>query len=281
MRAACLQMRTGQDVAANRAEALALITQAAEAGAEFVLTPEMTLLMELDRARLTKGALREGSAEDFERDVKPFCALAAARKIWLVIGSLAVARADGRFANRSFVIDPTGAITATYDKIHMFDVTVSETERYRESATYERGDRAVVVPTPWGGVGLSICYDLRFPQLYQALVRGGADLLLVPAAFTKATGEAHWHTLLRARAIETGAFVLAAAQGGTHENGRQTYGHALVVDPWGEILSEGGEEPGVVLADLDLARVASARRRIPAWQGSPFFTTGLSYRKPG
>ncbi|MEM1140308.1 MAG: carbon-nitrogen hydrolase family protein [Pseudomonadota bacterium] len=267
--AACVQMRTGRDVAANFAAAETLIREAAGAGARFVSTPEMTLLMELDRDALVGKAVR---GED-DPWVGRFALLARDLKIWLHVGSLAVELGDDAFANRGFLISDAGEVVATYDKIHMFDVAISQSEQYRESATYRAGDRAVVAASPWGGLGLSICYDLRFPALYQALVRGGADMIVVPAAFTAETGRAHWHTLLKARAIETGTFVLAAAQGGHHANGRRTYGHSLIVDPWGKILAEAADEPSFIMAEIDPSLVTSTRRRVPAWAGGPLFAT--------
>ena len=183
---------------------------------------------------------------------------------WLLIGSLSIAVEGGKVANRSLLVDPTGNIVARYDKIHLFDVDLGETESYRESATIAPGDRAVLAETPWGPLGMTVCYDLRFPQLYRTLAQRGALFLSIPAAFTRTTGRAHWHILQRARAIENGAFVFAPAQCGTHAEGRETYGHSLIVDPWGAVLADGGEEPGIVFAEIDPAAVASARNRIPS-----------------
>jgi predicted amidohydrolase len=247
-------------VIANTDAAAKMIREAKSLGAEYVQTPEQTSLMELDRASLFGHIVEE------ERDpaLAAFQELARELKIHLHIGSLAVKVTPEKAANRAFFIDPNGEIAARYDKIHMFDVNLAHGESYRESNTYRPGEAAVVVQTPFTRIGLTICYDLRFPALYRALAEAGAEVLTVPAAFTKQTGEAHWHLLLRARAVETGCFVLAAAQGGHHENGRDTYGHSLVVDPWGTVIAEAGIEPGVTMADIDLSLVAQARGRVPA-----------------
>lgn len=260
--AACVQMRSGRDVAPNIEAAAALIGDAADRGADFVATPETTSLTELDR-----GALFEKTvSEDDDAALKRFQTLAAERGIWLLIGSLLIKAAPDKIANRSFLIGPDGAVTARYDKIHMFDVDLPGGESYRESRNYRAGDEAVTADLPWGRLGLTICYDLRFPYLYRTLAHAGAAFLTVPSAFTRQTGEAHWHVLLRARAIETGAFVIAPAQGGRHETGRDTYGHSLIVSPWGDVLAEGGTEPGVIVAEIDPALVNEARRRIPSLQ---------------
>ena len=265
-RAALVQMRSGRNVDANVAAAGALIRQAAALGAAYVQTPEVTTLMELDRDKLFASAKPEAN----NAALTHFCALARELKLWLHIGSMAILTGE-RLANRSFLIAPDGTIAARYDKIHMFDVSLANGETYRESANYASGDRAVVADLPWGRLGLTICYDLRFPILHQTLAKAGAHFLAIPAAFTKPTGEAHWHTLLRARAIETQCFVFAAAQGGRHEHGRETYGHSLIVSPWGHVLAEGGTEPGVVYADIDPAEIAAVRARIPCLDhGRPF-----------
>jgi predicted amidohydrolase len=216
--------------------------------------------MELESARLFERIRSEGETEV----LGTFSDLARDLRIWLHVGSLAVLIGERKAANRAFIFGPDGALAACYDKIHMFDVDLQSGESYRESKNYQPGGVAVNVRLPWGVLGLTTCYDLRFPEQYKALAQGGADFLACPAAFTKVTGEAHWHVLLRARAIETGCFVLAAAQGGKHENGRSTYGHSLIVSPWGEILAEAGEEPCVIAAEIDPAQVAAARGRIPA-----------------
>ena len=259
-RAALVQMRTSRNVIGNIDAAASLIREAAAQGADYVQTPEQTALMELDRASLFSHIVEE------ERDLAlaAFQELARELKINLHIGSLAVKVTPDKAANRAFFIDPNGEIIGRYDKIHMFDVNLANGESYRESNTYRPGEVAVVVDRPFARIGLTICYDVRFPALYRALAEAGADVLTVPAAFTKQTGEAHWNLLLRARAVETGCFVLAAAQGGHHENGRDTYGHSIIVDPWGRVLAEAGIEPGLTIADIDLALVAEARGRVPA-----------------
>jgi predicted amidohydrolase len=260
--AALVQMRSGLDPAANLNDAIRLIGEARERGADYVQTPEMTNILALKRDQLLAVLVEE------ERDPTLAALRDLARKyaIHVHIGSLAVKATPERAANRSFLVDPKGEIVARYDKIHMFDVDLANGESYRESANYRPGEIAVVHDLPWGRLGLSICYDLRFPALYRALADAAASFLAVPAAFTRQTGEAHWHVLMRARAIENGSFVLAAAQGGKHENGRETFGHSLIVDPWGRILAEGGLEPGVVLAKIDPAEVAVARGRVPSLQ---------------
>ncbi|KFI33417.1 amidohydrolase [Haematobacter missouriensis] len=266
MRAALVQLNVTDLPDENLPGILAFIDQAVAGGAEFVLTPEVTNCISTDRAH-QHAVLRH---EEDDRTLAALRARARDHGVWLLIGSLALLThdPDGRFANRSFLITPEGEIAARYDKIHMFDVQVSETEVYRESSGYRPGDRAEVVATPFGKVGLSICYDLRFPYLYRAMAKAGAEILTVPAAFNTTTGAAHWEPLLRARAIETGCFVLAPAQTGTHVErkgpGRRTYGHGLVVAPWGEVLADAGTEPGVTFVDLDLAEVRKARGRVPS-----------------
>lgn len=259
-RAALVQLRAGRDVAANLDRAEALIRRAAAGGADYIQTPENTALMELAPELVLAAAAIEAEHHPLAR----LRTLAAELGVWLHVGSLAVRLDETRAVNRSYLIDPQGEIAARYDKLHMFDVDLAGGESYRESQYYARGGKAVLADLPFGRLGLSICYDLRFPALYRALATAGADLIAIPAAFTKQTGEAHWHVLTRARAIETGAFVLAATQGGLHENGRATYGHSMIVSPWGEVLAEAGEDPGVVFADIDLAASAEARARIPA-----------------
>lgn len=265
-RAALIQMRSGRSVPSNVEAAEALIRQAAAGGANYVQTPEVTTVMDIDRATLRAAAAADVSGPALEH----FKALAAELSIWLHIGSMPV-MAGEKIANRSHVISPEGRLVATYDKIHLFDVALANGESYRESDSFVAGSDAVVAPLPWGGLGLTICYDLRFPALHQALVKAGARLIAIPAAFTRPTGEAHWHTLVRARAIETQCFVFAAAQGGRHEHGRETYGHSLIVSPWGQILAEGGTDPGVIMADIDTGEVAAVRGRIPCLDhGRPF-----------
>ncbi|WCM29311.1 carbon-nitrogen hydrolase family protein [Sphingomonas sp. QA11] len=266
MRIALLQMTTGIDPAANAGVITDAIAEAAKGGAAMLFTPEMSGLLDSDRARAASHLRAE--ADD--------AVLAAVRKaaaeqgIWVHLGSLAVRSDDGKLANRAYVIDPQGAIRARYDKLHLFDVDLPTGESWRESASYTPGSGAVVVDTPVGQIGLTICYDMRFPDLFRALSDAGATILAVPAAFTRPTGAAHWHILLRARAIEAAAFVVAAAQTGVHQDGRATYGHSLVIDPWGEVLLDMGEEPGLGFAEIDPARIADVRERIPV----------LAHRRP-
>jgi predicted amidohydrolase len=267
-RAACLQMRSSDDMAANIADASALIRDAAGQGAHYVQTPENTCLMAPDGG--AKFDLTFSEAED--PALPAFRALAAELGIWLHIGSLAIKVGPDKVANRAFVIDPIGQVAARYDKIHLFDVQLANGEDYKESATVAPGDRLATVDLPWGRLGVSICYDLRFPHLYRAFGKAGCAFIAIPAAFTKTTGEAHWHVLQRARAIENGAFVISAAQGGRHANGRQTYGHSLIIGPWGEILAEADTDPGVIVADIDPAEATAVRARIPALQHDRAFT---------
>jgi len=257
---ALVQMCSGIDPLANLAAALAAIEEAKRNGADFVLTPEMTNIMEAKRERLFATI----ADEEYDPTLAALREVARKLSIYVQIGSLAIKASPDKAANRSFLIDRRGDIVARYDKIHMFDVDLANGESYRESSTYRPGDLAVVADLPWGRLGVTICYDLRFPALYRALAEAGASFFSIPAAFTRPTGAAHWHVLLRARAIENGSFVFAAAQGGKHENGRETFGHSLIVDPWGQILAEGGSEPGIILADIDPALVTAARSRIPS-----------------
>ncbi len=259
--AGLVQMRSGRDPEANLAEARCLVGEAAAAGAKLVVTPEMTSMLETRSRDLFAKAKTEPDNESLPM----FRALAEEKDIWLVVGSLPIKVSDDKIANRSYLIGPDGEVAAHYDKIHMFDVDLAGGESYRESKNYEPGERAVCADTPLGRIGLTVCYDLRFPHLYRALARAGADILTIPAAFTRKTGAAHWHVLLRARAIETGCYVLAPAQGGVHECGRETYGHSLAVAPWGEIVAEiDGEEPGVTTFEIDLAAVQAARQAVPS-----------------
>ena len=266
MRAALVQLTVTDDPAANLPVTVGYIRQAVAAGAGFVLTPELTNGLSSSRAH-------QRSVFRHEEDDPTLAALRAEAKaagIWLLIGSLGLLThdADGRFANRSFLIGPDGNVVARYDKIHMFDVNVSATEVYRESEGYRPGAKAVVAETPFARIGMTVCYDVRFPALYRRLAQGGAQVITVPAAFNHITGAAHWETLLRARAIETGCFVLAPAQTGFHAEangkGRKTHGHSLAIAPWGEVLADAGTEPGVTLVDLDLAEVDKARGRVPS-----------------
>jgi predicted amidohydrolase len=275
-RAALVQLRSGRAVEPNLEMAEALIKRAAQGGAVYIQTPENTALMELGTERVIQTAQSEDESVALER----LKALAAELGIFLHVGSLAIKLDGTRVANRSYLIDPQGEIAARYDKLHMFDVDLAGGESHRESAHCCPGTKAVLADVPFGRLGLSICYDLRFPQLYRALAKAGAEFIAVPAAFTRQTGEAHWHILLRARAIETGAFVLAATQGGLHESGRVTFGHSLVVSPWGEILAEAGEEPGVIFADIDLAASAEARARIPALKHGREFEVEIAGPRP-
>ncbi len=254
-----VQTTTGTDPAVEASLLAAAVTRAAAAGATMVFTPEMSGRLDKDRARLM--ATLTGEADD--PVLAAVRAAAAAAGVWVHLGSLALKGGDGRVVNRGFVIDSAGGLAASYDKIHLFDVDLPGGERYRESSTYAPGGRAVVTATPLGGLGLTICYDLRFPGLHAALAMAGADVIAVPAAFTRPTGRAHWEVLLRARAIETGCFVVAAAQTGEHDDGRATYGHSLVVAPWGEVLLDMGEAVGEAVLDIDLSLVAEARLRVP------------------
>ncbi|MFZ1193178.1 MAG: carbon-nitrogen hydrolase family protein [Pseudolabrys sp.] len=260
--AAMIQMRSSLTPGANIDDAVRMIGEAKAAGVDYVLTPEMTNILAAKREQLFAVIAEEES----DNALATLRELARQFGIYIHIGSLAIRISHDRAANRSFLIDPKGDIAARYDKIHMFDVDLAGGESYRESRNYRPGDSAVLADLPWGRLGLTICYDLRFPALYRALAEAGATMLSIPSAFTKQTGDAHWHVLLRARAIENGCFVFAAAQGGKHENGRDTYGHSLIVDPWGRIIAEGGTEPGVVMARIDPAEVTKARARIPSLQ---------------
>ncbi|MBS0248941.1 MAG: carbon-nitrogen hydrolase family protein [Proteobacteria bacterium] len=259
-KAGLIQMRTGVTPAANVDAAARLIAEAKAAGAEYVQTPEMTNIMEVKRDRLF-ATIRE---EENDPSLAAFRELAKKHGLFVHVGSLAIKLLPDRAANRGFLIDPHGDIVARYDKIHMFDVDLANGESYRESRTYRPGEIAVTADLPWGRLGMSVCYDLRFPALYRALAEAGATFLAIPSAFTKQTGEAHWHVLMRARAIETGCFVIAAAQGGHHENGRDTFGHSIVVDPWGRVIAEGGTEPGLIMAEIDPALITEARARVPS-----------------
>jgi deaminated glutathione amidase len=259
-RAGLVQLCTGTDLASNAEAGCALVREACRLGAEFVVTPEMTNVIEARRTELLDKVTEEAA----DPVVAALRDLAAELAIHLLIGSVALKSGD-RLVNRSLLVMPDGAIAARYDKIHMFDVDLDGGESYRESRAYRPGELAVTADLPWGKLGLTVCYDMRFPALYRCLAQAGAEVVTVPSAFTRQTGAAHWHVLLQARAIETGSFMLAAAQGGEHESGRKTYGHTLAVAPWGEIIAEiAGDTPGVVICDIDPAAVAEARRRIPA-----------------
>jgi len=261
-RVALAQMRSAPKPSDNVDAVAKLVAEAKSGGADYVQTPEMTNVIESNR-----DALFAVMAEE-ERDASlaAFRELARRHVLWLHVGSMAIRVSPDKAANRSFLIDPHGDIAARYDKIHMFDVDLAGGESYRESRNYRAGDLAMLSDLPWGRLGLSICYDLRFPALYRALAEAGAHFLAIPSAFTRQTGEAHWSALMRARAIENGCFVFAAAQGGRHASGRETYGHSVVVDPWGRVIAEAQDEPGILLADIDTAEVALARARIPSLQ---------------
>ena len=261
-RAACVQLRSSDDVAENIRTTCELIREAKGKGAQLIATPENTTLMAPDG-----GAKLERSFDEAHDPALPaFAALAEELAVWLLVGSLAIKVSDSKTANRSFLIDPKGRIVARYSKIHLFDVDLPSGEKYRESNTVAGGDSATLADTPFGKIGMTICYDLRFPHLYRALAQKGAFLMTVPSAFTETTGKAHWHLLLRARAIENGAFVVAPAQGGTHANGRKTFGHSLIIAPWGEILAEADTDPCVIVADIDPAAAMDARSRVPSLQ---------------
>jgi predicted amidohydrolase len=255
-------MRSGRNPAHNIDAAAKLVREAKAGGAEYVLTPEMTNIVERSRESMFAAI----APEETDRALAAFRELAGELGIWLHVGSLAIEILHEKAVNRSFLIDPKGEIAARYDKIHMFDVDLAGGESYRESRSYRPGELAVAADLPWGRLGLTICYDLRFPALYRALAEAGASFIAIPAAFTQQTGEAHWHVLTRARAIENGCFVFAAAQGGRHEDGRDTFGHSIVIDPWGQVLAEGGNEPGVVFAEIDPSLAATVRARIPSLQ---------------
>jgi predicted amidohydrolase len=261
-RVGLIQMRSGRTPGANVDAAVKLIGEAKSAGADYVQTPEMTNIMEVKRE-----ALFNVLAEEYaDASLAAFRDTARKHRLWVHVGSLAIKVSPDKAVNRSFLIDPQGDIAARYDKIHMFDVDLAGGESYRESRSYRPGESAIAADLPWGRLGLTVCYDLRFPALYRALAEAGCSFLAIPSAFTRQTGEAHWHVLMRARAIENTSYVIAAAQGGKHENGRETFGHSLVVDPWGRIVAEGGTEPGVVMAEIVPAEVAAVRTRIPSLQ---------------
>ncbi|HEV7717659.1 MAG TPA: carbon-nitrogen hydrolase family protein [Arsenicitalea sp.] len=274
---AALQMRSGTQPEANLLALERLVAEAAGQGAAYVLSPEVTVAFAENREGLAR------VAGPFENNpaIARVSRMARDHRVTLHLGSLAVALDDGRFANRSVVFGPDGAILATYDKIHLFDATIAGLRDYRESATYRGGDTAVVTPVAGFNLGMSICYDVRFPALYNALANAGAQVLAVPAAFTVPTGQAHWETLLRARAIETGSYVIAAAQGGVHENGRATYGHSMIIDPWGKVIAQiDGDEPGCLFASIDLGLVSEARQRVPALDNARQFSLSVREQSP-
>jgi len=273
IRIAAAQMRSGLEPAANLDALDALVASAVAGGAQYVLSPEVTVAFAENREGLARVA---GPAED-NGDIARAAEIADAHGVYLHLGSLAVALPDGRFANRSILFGPDGAIIASYDKIHLFDASLPGLREYRESATYKGGDVAVVTPAAGFNLGMAICYDVRFPALFNALAGAGAEVISVPAAFTVPTGQAHWEVLLRARAIETGSYVIAAAQGGHHENGRATYGHSMIIDPWGTVVARmEGDEPGIIAADIDLGRVADARGKVPALANARPFSLSVN-----
>jgi deaminated glutathione amidase len=266
-RAGLVQMRSGADMDRNIADASDLIRQAHSQGAQYILTPEITNIIEPDRTRLK--ALVQRESED--KGVAAFSRLAQNLNIWLHVGSMALRSEDEKMVNRSLLFAPSGTLAARYDKIHLFDVDLPSGEKIRESDHFSGGGDAVFTALPWGILGLTICYDIRFPRLYNDLANAGASFMAVPAAFTVPTGTAHWHVLLRARAIETGSFVFAAAQGGKHDSGRETYGHSMAVNPWGEIITEAGTEPCTLVFEVDETLVQRDRARIPALKNARSF----------
>ena len=266
-------MRSGLEPEANLEALDELVASAVAQGARYVLSPEVTVAFAENR----EGLARVAGPYENNPDIARAAEIADAHNVYLHLGSLAVALPDGRFANRSILFGPDGAEIASYDKIHLFDATLPGLREYRESATYKGGDAAVVTPVAGFNLGMAICYDVRFPALFNALAGAGAEVISVPAAFTVPTGEAHWEVLLRARAIETGSYVIAAAQGGRHENGRATYGHSMIIDPWGKIIARiDGDEPGIIVADVDLERVADARGRVPALANARPFSVSVN-----
>ena len=266
-------MRSGLEPQANLEALDELVASAVAQGARYVLSPEVTVAFAENR----EGLARVAGPYENNSDIARAAEIADAHNVYLHLGSLAVALPDGRFANRSILFGPDGAEIASYDKIHLFDATLPGLREYRESATYKGGDAAVVTPVAGFNLGMAICYDVRFPALFNALAGAGAEVISVPAAFTVPTGEAHWEVLLRARAIETGSYVIAAAQGGRHENGRATYGHSMIIDPWGKIIARiDGDEPGIIVADVDLERVADARGRVPALANARPFSVSVN-----
>ena len=268
LRLACVQLCTGSDIAQNIADAEDLVREAADAGANLVSLPECAALIEPDREAFRRKVVPEAE----HPALSAFSSLARELGIWMHVGSLAVRCGDGAIANRTYLIDIGGHVVARYDKIHMFDVDLANGETFRESDSYRPGTKAVFADLPWGRLGLTICYDVRFPALYGHLARCGALFIAVPSAFTRRTGSVHWEVLLRARAIETGSWIFAAAQCGSHGGGRESYGHSLIVDPWGQVLADGGEDVGVIVADIDPARTAEAREAIPALANARDFT---------
>ena len=269
LRAAAVQLRSGADPAANRAQAMPFLREAASAGARLICTPENTLRLNRNREEMISAS----ASEKDEPEIGAWGRVAQELGVWLLMGSGSIATGAGKVFNRSFLFSDEGKIAARYDKINMFDVTLGGGETYLESATVEAGTKAVLIEGPMSAkIGMSICYDLRFAPLYNAYAKAGVEIVTIPAAFTVPTGQAHWETMLRARAIETMAFVIAPAQGGKHDDGRATYGHSMIVDPWGKVLAKlDNDEPGFIVADLDLDMVSATRAKIPAWQGGRKF----------
>ena len=267
LKVACIQLCSGDDVQANIDKVALAIRQAGQQGAQLIATPENTCLMEHNPQARLKKAFTEAA----HPGIPVFQQLSQEFHCWLLIGSLTIKGPDNLCYNRSYLFGPQGNIVAKYDKIHLFDANLPDGKNFRESQAFHAGNQPVVTPTDWGGLGLSICYDLRFPHLYRYLAQHGAQIIAVPSAFIKITGEAHWHVLLRARAIETGCFMIAPGQTGFHSGGRQTYGHSLIIDPWGRILAEAGITPEIIYAELDLKQVAQVHQQIPAWNSKPAF----------
>jgi predicted amidohydrolase len=273
LKLACIQTNTGNDLAANLATVTSMIREAAANGAQWVLTPEYTLMMDGSGRVMRDNAL----PADGGVPLADLCALAKDLNVWLLVGSLTLRtgdEADMRIVNRSFLINAQGEVVAAYDKIHMFDVTLPDGKVIRESSAYRPGDKAVVTDTPWGKLGMTICYDLRFPALFRTLAQVGAQIITVPSSFQRQTGKAHWHVLLQARAIENGCYIIAPAMCGDHAGNRQTFGHSLVVNPWGEVVADGGEAPGITYAEIDVTRVGKVRGMIPS------LTHDRKYGKP-
>lgn len=270
-RAAMVQLRSGRNVESNVEKAIELISVASQNGAQYVQTPENTDIIELRSKTLFENIQNEQDNTGLER----FLGLSKELGIWLHVGSMAIKLNETKIANRSYLISPDGVIAASYDKIHMFDVDLPGGESFRESKNFRSGESAPIVMLPWGLIGLTICYDLRFPQLFRKLAQSGAEIIAVPSAFTHQTGKAHWHTLLRARAIENGCYIFAAAQSGQHDSGRKTFGHSLIIDPWGEIISEAGSEPGIIYGDIDLDHVKNCRQKIPSLEHDRDFETKI------
>lgn len=271
---ACIQMTTSTEVDESMQYVEDASRRARDEGADLIATPECTNMIVAGRKNVLAKAVEEAKEESLQR----FCALAKETGAWMLAGSLIVKVEPERCANRSYLITPDGEVAARYDKIHMFDVALDSGERYRESRTYRPGDRAVIADLPWGTLGMTVCYDMRFPHLYRQLAQAGASFLSVPSAFTRPTGRAHWHTLLRARAIETQCFVFAPAQCGVHPSGRKTYGHSLIIDPWGEVVAEAGEDPEVITAELDLTRVDEVRSQVPSLSSKAVFSEPVAAR---